>query len=226
VPPAEPSPSGGYYGKPRPEMLAFVPTSARRVLDVGCGSGRFGAELKRMRGARVWGIECVPEAARQAEGRLDGVVTGDVLEALEQLPPEPFDCIVCNDVLEHLVDPEQALLRMGKRLASGGVIVASIPNVRHFRVLRDLLFHKQWRYRDDGVLDRTHLRFFTERSIRDTFERLGFEVLRLEGINASPKRLPRLLSLLTLGWLRDLRFLQFACVARPGADPAGEHAAP
>src|SRR5882672_773658 len=106
--PANAKPAG-YHGQARPEMVAFVPAGARRVLDVGCGEGLFGAEVKARRAAEVWGIELDPTAAAVAGKRLDRVLTGDVASAIAELPRGFFDCIVFNDVLEHLVDPRQIL---------------------------------------------------------------------------------------------------------------------
>jgi 2-polyprenyl-3-methyl-5-hydroxy-6-metoxy-1,4-benzoquinol methylase len=205
-----------YHAHARREMLEFVPTGARRVLDVGCGEGLFGVLLKE-RGSEIWGIEPVPKAAALASERLDKVLTSDVETALAELPPHGFDCIVFNDVLEHLVDPGAILLRSRDLLTPGGVVVCSIPNVRYFQNLWNLLAHKQWRYENEGILDRTHLRFFTERSIRDMFDEYGFELVRMQGINGLTSWKFRLISRLSLGLLSDVFDLQFACVARPRA---------
>jgi hypothetical protein len=95
-----------------------------------------------------------------------------------------------------------------------GVVVASIPIVRHFRNLYNLIFRKQWRYVDSGILDRTHLRFFTCESIKDMFKDAGFSIAQLKGIHDSRKRKIKILSLLSLGLLSDIRYLQFAVVAK------------
>ena len=205
-----------YHAHARREMLDFVPPGARRVLDVGCGEGLFGALLKQ-RGAEIWGIEPAPEAAALASERLDKVLTSDVETALAKLPPHGFDCVVFNDVLEHLVDPGAVLQRSRELLTAGGLIVCSIPNVRYFQNLWNLLAHKQWRYEDEGILDRTHLRFFTERSIRDMFDEHGFELVRMQGINGFTSWKFALISRLSFGLLSDVFHLQFACVARPRA---------
>jgi 2-polyprenyl-3-methyl-5-hydroxy-6-metoxy-1,4-benzoquinol methylase len=208
-----------YHAHARPEMLAYVPASARRVLDVGCGEGLFGASLKA-RGAEVWGIELAGPAAEAAAGRLDRVLAADVGAAMADLPRAHFDCVVFNDVLEHLVDPYAVLAQARSLLAPEGVVVCSIPNVRHYRNLWNLMIHKQWRYEDHGVLDRTHLRFFTERSIVEMFDELGFEILRMQGINGFTSWKYALLGRLTMGLLADAFHLQFACVVRPRASSA------
>lgn len=208
---------GTYYGNPRVEMLPFIPGDARTVLDVGCGDGSFGARLREVPGREVWGIEIVESAARAASARIDRVLLGDVGALIDTLPQRHFDAIVFNDVLEHLVDPYTVLERSRSRLSEKGVVVSSIPNVRYFPSLFELAIHGQWEYEESGILDRTHLRFFTSSSIRRMYERLGYEIVRHEGINPL-ERLPlrlRLADRLLGGRLEDVRYVQFATVARP-----------
>ena len=106
----------GYYQFARPELLALVPESAERVLDVGCGAGRLGEAIKKRQPAKVTGIEFVPEAAAHARGLLDEVFEGDVERLSLPFKDAAFDCVVCGDVLEHLREPEQFLRRV-RRLA-------------------------------------------------------------------------------------------------------------
>src|SRR5437868_10634770 len=117
-----------YYDNARPEMLGFIPPRTRRLLDVGCGRGAFAANVKRALGATVWGIELNPDAARIAATRLDRVIERDIAGALPELPDASFDCIVFNDVLEHLHDPYSVVADVARLLAPGGVVVASLPN--------------------------------------------------------------------------------------------------
>jgi 2-polyprenyl-3-methyl-5-hydroxy-6-metoxy-1,4-benzoquinol methylase len=208
--------SSDYHQKARREMLDFVPREARRILDVGCSEGLFGALLKE-RGAVVWGVEPVAEVARRAETRLDKVLATGIEAALSELPAGGFDCVVFNDVLEHLVDPYAVLRAAARLLSPAGTIVCSIPNVRYFTNLWNLVAHKQWRYEDFGVLDRTHLRFFTERSIVDMFRELDFELVRMQGINGLTSWKFVALTKLSFGLLSDVFHFQFACVARPRA---------
>lgn len=209
----------GYFGAARREMLEFVPLAANSVLDVGCGDGSFGELLKQRQICSVTGLEFVAAAASKAEARLDRVIIGSA-EIEHPFGEESFDCIVFNDVLEHLVDPWAAVSRFARALRKGGCMVASIPNVRYFRVLKALVQDKTWTYTDKGVLDRTHLRFFTRKTIPGLFEPAGLRVETLAGINGA-QRFPlkyALINWLSLGGLEDARYLQFACVARKGAD--------
>jgi len=151
-----------YFEFDRPELRELVPAAARRVLDVGCGAGALGAALREERGIEVSGLELSPAAAAQARGRLDAVVEAD-LDRLEALPFEPgsFDAMVFGDVLEHLRDPHRLLRLLRPWLADDGALVCSIPNVGHWSVVLPLLTQDRWPYADAGLLDRTHVHFFT-----------------------------------------------------------------
>ena len=207
-----------YFAHDRPEMLAYIPQQATAVLDVGCSSGRFGTLLKERGPIEVWGIEPHKPAAEQATQHLDRVFTGSVEEHINQLPDAFFDVITFNDVLEHLATPEDILKTIRPKLKPGGIVVASLPNMRYWRALYHLVFEKDWKYTDAGILDRTHLRFFTQKSMSRLFTNAGFRVLLQEGINqyGTHRRFPFHIVTLGwgLGWLRDASFLQFACVAR------------
>ncbi len=205
----------GYYAYERKEMLPYVPESAKRVLDVGCGAGFFGHEVKRIRGAEVWGVEIDETAAATAVENLDRVLVGDIHLLMSSIPDDYFDCVTFNDVLEHLVDPYGVLRRVKGKLRKGGVIVASLPNIRYHKVLKELLIRKQWQYRDEGILDKTHLRFFTKNSIIDMFRDLDFRILALEGMNKTRSRNFKLLNMVLFGFLSDAQYAKFTCVAEP-----------
>ncbi len=174
---AQPAQDGGYFEWDRPELLALVPLAARRVLDVGCGAGRLGAAVKARQQAFVAGIEYDPGAAAAARRRLDQVVAGDIEELDPGFAPGGFDAVICGDVLEHLREPALVLRRIRDWLAPGGVVVASIPNARHHGVIAGLLAGS-WTYEAAGLLDHTHLRFFTRRGVEDLFHQAGLRVLR------------------------------------------------
>lgn len=193
-----------------------MPKDAKTFLDVGCGSGRFGSAIKNFfSGSTVWGAEIDPSAADAASQHLDKVIQGDITQSIEQVPDHFFDCIIFNDSLEHIAYPCTLLRQLTGKLTSSGVIVSSIPNVRYYKNLYNLLFRKQWRYEDGGILDRTHLRFFTYKSIIDMFNKTGYDVELIEGINPTRKDKVRFLIFLSLGWLSDIRYLQFVTRAKP-----------
>jgi O-antigen biosynthesis protein len=172
------APSPGYYEFERPELVALVPLSARHVLDVGCGTGRLGLALKARQAVEVVGLEAVEAAARPARERLDEVFAGDVEKLELPFAAGSFDAIVCGDVLEHLREPGQFLRRAREWLRPGGALVASIPNVRHHSVVR-MLLGGDWSYEQAGLLDRTHLRFFTRRAIGQLLQASGFALSHL-----------------------------------------------
>lgn len=172
----------GYFHQPRLELLSLVRGRGLRVLELGCASGVLGAELKhRGKAATVHGIEMHSEVAAGARGRIDRVWTADV----ESFDPSeldlPYDVLIAADVLEHVRDPWSLLQNMTKVLAEHGQLVASIPNVRYLPVVGDLLVRGRFEYRSEGVLDRTHLRFFTRQSIHQLLAGAGFVDIEVEG---------------------------------------------
>ncbi|WP_051471846.1 methyltransferase domain-containing protein [Patulibacter minatonensis] len=173
-----------YFEHVRPELRVRVPLTAARVLDVGCGAGSLGAALKAERpGLRVVGLEGFPEAAAEARTRLDEVLEVD-LDAIDGLPhPEgTFDAMIFGDVLEHLRDPQRLLRVLLPHLAPGGVLVCSIPNVKHWSVVHPLLVQDRWTYEDAGLLDRTHVHFFTLEEVGTMLDELGLEAVEI-GVN-------------------------------------------
>ncbi len=203
-----------YYSNQRVEMTGFIPEGCHRILDVGCSEGNFGALLKRSRGAEVWGVELSKEAGAVAASRLDKVFTGDFSAIIGQLPANYFDCLIFNDVLEHFTNPDEILARCVSLLSPGGYVVSSIPNVRYIGNLVEVLIHRDWEYKSGGILDRTHYRFFTQKSIIRMFSGAGFEVLRCTGINPTRSFKTWLLGWITVGHMADVKFLEFATVAK------------
>jgi 2-polyprenyl-3-methyl-5-hydroxy-6-metoxy-1,4-benzoquinol methylase len=145
----------------------------KTVLDVGCATGYLGAELVD-RGCTVDGVESDVEAAAKAAAVLRRVVVGDlaVLDLEHELEGQRYDRIVCGDVLEHLAEPAPVLRRLVGLLAPGGSVVISIPNVSHGSI-RLALLQGRWEYQDLGLLDRTHIRFFTRRTLLELLHGAG-----------------------------------------------------
>ncbi len=175
----QPDKPDGYYSNVPPlvvQLLALPPGA--RVLDVGCAEGALGAHLKRDDpSVFVAGVELHGPASDRAQKVLDEVWRAD-FETWE--PPgqctASFDRVVFGDVLEHLIDPEAALRKAIALLRPGGAIVSSIPNVRWLPIVRDLALRGEWTYREEGILDSTHLRFFTKTSMRALCERCSLQV--------------------------------------------------
>ena len=168
------------YSRPDGRLLNLIPVPAGRVLEVGCGVGMLGEGLKRSgKATHVTGIELNVEAGALARSRLDDVQIGDIESMLLDVWREQFNTLIVADLLGDLRDPWAALFRLRDCLKEGGVVVASIPNIANYKIIKKLLFG-DWRYEPGGILDHTHMRFFTRGSIDDLFRNAGFEVLRIE----------------------------------------------
>ncbi len=150
-------------------IVGQLPTGAR-VLDIGCAAGDLGAALIE-RGYKVAGIEVDADLAAVATERLDEVVNSNLESAqLSELVSGKFDAIIFGDVLEHLQDPIEILEAATSLLSDNGFVAASIPNIAH-GAMRLALLQGSWKYTDEGLLDRTHLRFFTLGSIKELFSK-------------------------------------------------------
>lgn len=204
-----------YYQGSRPEMQNLIPENSKKILEIGCGEGFFGMATKKRLSAEVWGVEYDQESAKKAEDKLDKVLCGDINILANDLPEAYFDCIVFNDVLEHLVDPYSILDKMKSKLTPEGVIVSSIPNIRYFLVLKKYLVNRDWKYEEAGVMDRTHLRFFTKKSIIRMFDELDFQIIHIEGINSTKSLKFKIANIISLGIFNDSRYMQYACVVKP-----------
>ncbi|HSV79627.1 MAG TPA: class I SAM-dependent methyltransferase [Ramlibacter sp.] len=174
---------GIYYDSPRSGLIGLLPAGGYgRALEVGCGSGANLVELqRRFPDCRTTGIELREEAAQGARGRVDEVLVGSVLDpACCDFAPGSFDVLVLSHVLEHFAEPAQVLQRVLPWLAPQGRVLVALPNVRHASVLRELVLHGDFRYRSSGLMDHTHLRFFTRRSAIRFMQEQGLAVERCE----------------------------------------------
>jgi 2-polyprenyl-3-methyl-5-hydroxy-6-metoxy-1,4-benzoquinol methylase len=196
----------------RSDIVAIIPRPAGRVLDIGCGPGLTGEAILRAGAAEVWGVERDPRLAADARARLSRVVCSDLEQTdLTELPSHYFDVIVYGDVLEHLVDPWSVLQDQRRLLRPGGYMVASIPNVRHVRVITRLVLRGQWTYTAEGSLSIGHLRFFTTKTMRELIVGAGYSIER-ETANYGP--IGRRLKTVSLGLLDDFVAFQRLFLAR------------
>ena len=172
-----------YYSLARPEVASWVPQKTRKILDVGCGEGFFLKLIKEKTGAETWGIEVEMEVADKAKDKVDNILIGKVEDVLNLIPNDYFDCITFNDVLEHLLEPTDVLIMLKSKLSEKGIIISSVPNVRYFYNLHELIIKKDWDYKNSGILDSTHFRFFTKKSMKRMFEKAGYYIIKQEGIH-------------------------------------------
>src|SRR5262249_17693040 len=166
-----------YFEFDRPELRELVPGGARHVLDVGCGAGALGGPLREERRIEVMGLELSPDAAARAPQRLHPA-GGAGLHQPDAPPfaPGGLRAMVFGDVLEHLRDPHRLLRTLRPWLADDGVLVCSIPNVAHWSVVLPLLTQDRWPYADAGLLDRTHVHFFTLAEAELMLRECGFAI--------------------------------------------------
>jgi 2-polyprenyl-3-methyl-5-hydroxy-6-metoxy-1,4-benzoquinol methylase len=165
----------GYYANERPDVVAALPRPLGRVLDVGCGAGGMARGLRAAGASELVGIEIVPDAAARAADVLDRVIVGPVESRLMELDGE-FDTILCLDVLEHLANPAEVLSELRRYAREGAHLQVSVPNARHYSLVRDLVLHGTFGYSDWGHRDNTHLRWFTRRDIIDLVRASGWQL--------------------------------------------------
>jgi 2-polyprenyl-3-methyl-5-hydroxy-6-metoxy-1,4-benzoquinol methylase len=208
-----------YHQLVRTEVLPLVPAGTGTLLDVGGGSGGTAARLKELgRATRVGVVDLV---AGSAVPGIDFAYAGnledpDVLDRVIEAEG-PFSVILCLDVLEHLVDPWRVVERLHKALVPGGVIVASLPNVRHYTAVLPLMFRNSWRLEDRGILDRTHLRFFVRQTAIELMTHSGLVLEEVKATPAEARRI-RLFRALTAGLFNSFTDLQYLVRVRRDRD--------
>jgi SAM-dependent methyltransferase len=174
----------GYGYSDRGDVVEMIPLRAARILDVGCCTGMVARHIRERLGphVEVAGVEIHSGRAKLASRFASPVIVADAdtLQLGEHFPEKHFDCILFADVLEHMKDPWSFLQQCRDFLADGGVIIASIPNVRHWSTFYSVLVKNRWPYCESGIHDRTHLRFFTFRNIEGLFRDAGFQIVRVE----------------------------------------------
>lgn len=198
----------GYFSNTRTDIEPALPHFSASVLEIGCGTGATLAWLKASgRCKSTTGIELVAEQADSASAVVDRVIQGSIESVDLKSWVERFDLILCLDVLEHLNDPWALIENLSELLQPGGRLVASIPNVRHIRVLVPLLFKGEWTYSGSGILDKTHLRFFTKKSAIDLVTGSGLVTVSVKELGLQGKSISSTFNKLSLGIFREI----FAC---------------
>lgn len=196
----------------RDDFFSLIPANATKILDVGCADGSW-VKRSQQTGLEVVGIEQDTKFHAQASRNLTRVILGDV-ENLE-LPYAQgyFDCIIYADVLEHLKDPYMILDTQKKYLADGGYVIASIPNIRYYKVILRLILAGVWDYMPSGILDKTHLRFFALLNITELFENAGYHILEIKR-NVVASSGFKFLNFLLFNSLKDFLVYQYYIKAR------------
>ena len=207
-----------YFKGERSELKKFIPSDVKTVLEIGCGEGGFRASFNNH--IEYWGIEPNAEVSKIAESKLYKVFNATYEKVEKDIPNGYFDLIVCNDVIEHMIDHDFFFENIRNKMKEDGKLLISIPNVRFINNLYNLLFRKDWKYEEEGILDRTHLRFFTKKSLVDTLLTHRFRIKNLEGINKlDPKGYKKFIKYLLLATgNEDTLYLQFCAVLVKNTD--------
>lgn len=163
------------YTASRPELLELISPQVNRILDVGCADGHLSSIIKDRYDAEAWGVEISQKLADSAKTKMDRVLVGSIENLFSTLPDKYFDTIILADILEHLFDPVSVLLKLKEKLTDNGAFVASIPNVGHWGVIKNLL-NGIWKYTEYGLMDSGHLRWFTRQSIYEMFNSIGLHI--------------------------------------------------
>ncbi|MFA5339977.1 MAG: class I SAM-dependent methyltransferase [Candidatus Omnitrophota bacterium] len=196
----------------RGDFLEIIPLNTKRLLDVGCGDGGLSARLKE-RGIEVVGIEKIEKLCSIAKGKLNNVISGDIEKLQLPYPEGYFDCIMYADILEHLIEPLNILEKQKIYLQKDGYVIASIPNVRYYKVILRLILSGTWDYSDAGMLDKTHVRFFGLVNIVELFNRAGYSIIEIRR-NIIAGRWLKILNVLFFNTLRDFLTYQYYVKAR------------
>lgn len=203
-----------YFSGARTDFVTCLPIDrTASILEIGCGDGATGVlALEQGRAGRYVGVELFPAAAEAARDKISEVIVGDVETLSFDWMPATFDALIMSEVMEHLREPGPVLDKLHTALRPGALVLASSPNVSHWRVLAKLLAG-QFPQEDRGVFDRTHLRWFTPATYAALFESHGYSVEWVGAVTPASWRV-RLFSKLTRGAFDHLFMTQIALVAR------------
>jgi len=207
-----------YFNIPRIDLIGLIPKKENnKVLEIGAGSGDTLIELKKTKiASEVVGIELMqlPDS-NQNHPDIDKFIFGNIENIELDLPENYFDVIICGDVLEHLIDPWNTLHKLHKFLKSDGIIIISLPNFREFQTLYKIFIKADFHYTEEGILDKTHLRFFCKKNIISLLNQSSFKIISLHSkfdlYKVANKR--KTVNKLTFGLFRDLLTIQYIVVA-------------
>ena len=208
-----------YFNNPRIDLIGLIPKNENnKILELGAGSCDTLVEIKKLKLAKeVVGIELMKLTdSHQENSEIDKLIIGNIENIELDLPKDYFDVIICGDVLEHLTDPWNTLKTLHKHLKQNGVIIISVPNIREYHILYKILVRADFRYSDQGILDRTHLRFFCKKNIIALLTSSMFTPISIHSIFRLEKnhRKKRIIDTLTLGLIRDFLTSQYVVVAQ------------
>ena len=199
-----------YFSTTRMDIVPLLPKFSKYILEVGCGEGVTLKWLKQNGYCeKTFGLELFEGMRTTAEQNVDELTIGDAENIIYNYNDKEFDLILCLDVLEHMVDPWKFINNLETKLKPGGIIIASIPNVRNANLLYKIIFKKSFEYTKNGLLDKTHLRFFAK---KEAIALLNTKMLDIDRVIYNPVSIKSrigLFNLITLGIFRELLTTQF-----------------
>ncbi len=210
--------SNKYYGFVRKELLDLIPIKNRgkNFLEIGAAGGGTLIYAKENGFAKkVYGVElCKVNNSFQDDDRIEDFLIGNIEEV--ELPYEKnfFDVILLADVLEHLIDPWKVLFKLKKHLKKNGVIIASVPNIRHWSALKKIFVKGSFKYEDAGIFDKTHLRFFCKSDMIELFQSQDFNIINLTNNVVKKGKLSKKLNRLTFGVFEEFLVIQYYLVGK------------
>jgi 2-polyprenyl-3-methyl-5-hydroxy-6-metoxy-1,4-benzoquinol methylase len=201
-----------YYANARKEIAPLLPLHLDNVLEIGCSEGNTLLWLRDEKGAKICrGMEILPEVAACAKSKGLEIAVGNI--ETDGIPfQEKNDLVLCLDVLEHLRDPWRALPIIVESMRPGGSLIVSLPNIAHISILSGLIFRDSWHYQDAGILDRTHLRFFTHRTASELLASSGLQLTASRPKFA--RKTHRNLNFITLGLFERFFAYQYIFLAK------------
>ena len=211
--------STDYFEHSRQEIAPLLPAAPGRVLEVGCSSGATLAWLRaRWPAAETVGVDGYEPIRDVLAQNADTAIIQNLEAPLPELGR--FDLVLALDILEHLTDPATVLKGLVSRLNPGGSVIVSVPNVGHVSILADLLLRRRFQYQDAGILDRTHLRFFTEESAVGLMNTAGL-IVQQGVVNGLSGRKAKLFNTLTLGLFRHYFAKQYIMLGTVSGNAQG-----
>jgi len=197
--------TSSYFDSTRLDVMNLLPEWSDIILEVGCGSGNTLEYLKRIgKCNKTIGIEINQDAAHLAVTKADEVYIGNIETMIVPLEKNSCDAIICLDVLEHLYNPEKVLSHLTSLLKPGGACIISLPNICNYRIIISMLLGK-WNYTDEGLLDKTHIKFF---SVKSSKELMNNPPLRVVEVKYNYNSIFRFIDRLTLGALSHILVYQ------------------
>jgi SAM-dependent methyltransferase len=202
------NPKSDYFNHLRMPLLELIESKPDKILEIGCAAGQTLQYLKSEGAGFVVGVEVFPDVADVASAcpEVDRVIVGNVENLELDYPLNYFDLIIVGFVIEHVADPWAVMKKLNRYLKPGGQLIGSLPNVRHLSVLLPLIFQGKWEYQDEGIMDWTHLRFFTKSTISNLLLSTDFQAIKIYG-EINSKKLS-LINIVTFNFMRN--FLAYA----------------